>query len=93
MLEILIFTFKKITKLSILRYLGTCDVLYIWHVRVIPTYRVYRLYDKFLGIAARILSCYTPLKRFLSDVEDLRAPLNPCFAQDSTQLNHVETSV
>ena len=49
-LEILILTLRSFTKLPVLRYLGICNVLYIWHIRVIPTYRVYRLYDsrKFL---------------------------------------------
>ena len=32
-------------QLPILRYLGICNVLHVWHIRVIPTYRVYRLYD------------------------------------------------
>ena len=45
LLEILIFTLRNFTKLSILRYLGICNVLHIWHIRAIPTYRVYRLYD------------------------------------------------
>ena len=45
LLEILIFTLKNFTKLPILRYLGICNVLHIWHIRAIPTYRVYRLYD------------------------------------------------
>ena len=46
LLEILIFTLKNFTKLPILRYLGICNVLHIWHIRAIPTYRVYRLYDR-----------------------------------------------
>ena len=33
------------TRLLVLRYLGFCNVLRIWSVRAIPTYRVYRLYD------------------------------------------------
>ena len=41
----LIFTLRNFTKLHILRYLGIYNVLHIWHIRVIPTYRVYRLYD------------------------------------------------
>ena len=45
LLKILIFTLRNFTKLPILRYLGICNVLYIWHIRAIPTYRVYRLYD------------------------------------------------
>ena len=45
LLEILIFTLRNFTKLPILRYLGICNVLHIWHIRAIPTYRVYRLYD------------------------------------------------
>ena len=45
LLEILILTLTKFTKLPVLRYLVICNVLYIWHIRVIPTYRVYRLYD------------------------------------------------
>ena len=49
LLEILIFTFRNFTKLPILRYLGICNVLYIWHIRAIPTYRVYRLYDKYVA--------------------------------------------
>ena len=45
LLEILILTLRKFTKLPVLRYFGICNVLYIWHIRVIPTYGVYRLYD------------------------------------------------
>ena len=45
LLKILIFTLRNFTKLPILRYLGICNILYIWHIRAIPTYRVYRLYD------------------------------------------------
>ena len=45
LLEILIFTLRNFTKLPILRYLGIFNVLHIWHIRAIPTYRVYRLYD------------------------------------------------
>ena len=46
LLEILIFTLRNFTKLPVLRYLGICNVLHIWHIRAIPTYRVYRLYDR-----------------------------------------------
>ena len=28
---------RNFTKLPILRYLGICNVLYIWHIRAIPT--------------------------------------------------------
>ena len=28
------------------RYFRFCNVLHIWTIRAIPTYRVYRLYDK-----------------------------------------------
>ena len=45
LLVILIFTLRNFTKLPILRYLGICNVLHIWHIRAIPTSRVYRLYD------------------------------------------------
>ena len=45
LLEILIFTLRNFTKLPILRYLSICNVLHIWHIRAIPPYRVYRLYD------------------------------------------------
>ena len=45
LLEILIFTLRNFTNVPILRYLGICNVLHIWHIRAIPTYRVYRLYD------------------------------------------------
>ena len=48
LLEILILTLWKFTKLPVLRYLVICNVLHIWHIRVIPTYRVYRLYDIFM---------------------------------------------
>ena len=35
---------RKFTKLPVLRYLGICNALHIiWHIQVIPTYRVYRL--------------------------------------------------
>ena len=27
-------------------YPACCFVLHIWHIQTIPTYRVYRLYDK-----------------------------------------------
>ena len=47
LLEILIFTLRNFTKLHILRYLGICNVLHIWYIRAIPTYRVYRLYDNY----------------------------------------------
>ena len=50
LLEILIFTLRNFTKLPILRYLGICNVLYMWHIRAIPTYRVYRLYDIYIYI-------------------------------------------
>ena len=46
LLDILIFTLRNFTKLPILRYLGICNVLHIWHIQAIPTYRVYQLYDK-----------------------------------------------
>ena len=38
---------RLLTRLyGILRYLDICNVLHIiWHIRAIPTYRVYRLYD------------------------------------------------
>ena len=45
LLEILIFILRNFTKLPVLRYLDICNVLHIWHIRAIPTYRVYRLYD------------------------------------------------
>ena len=51
LLEILIFTLRNFTKLPILRYLGICNVLHIWHIRAIPTYRVYRLYDDIMLLA------------------------------------------
>ena len=49
LLEILILVLRKFTKLPVLRYLCICNVLYIWHIRVIPTYRVYQLYDYISG--------------------------------------------
>ena len=45
LLEILIFTLTNFTKLPILRYLCICNVLHIRHIRAIPFYRVYWLYD------------------------------------------------
>ena len=45
LLVILIFTLRNFTKLPVLRYLGIYNVLHIWHIRTIPTCRVYRLYD------------------------------------------------
>ena len=48
LLEILIFTLRNFTQLPILRYLDICNVLYIWHIRAIPTYRVYQLYDSYI---------------------------------------------
>ena len=48
MLEIPIFTLTNFTKLPVLRYFGTCNILHIWHIRAIPTYRVYRLYDNII---------------------------------------------
>ena len=44
LLEILILTLRNFINLPVLRYLGICNVLCIWGVRAIPTYRVYRLY-------------------------------------------------
>ena len=38
-------TLRNLTELPVLRYLDVCNVLYIWSIRAIPTYRVYRLYD------------------------------------------------
>ena len=32
-----------------LRYARLCNELYIWSVRFIPTYRIYRLYDYACG--------------------------------------------
>ena len=43
LLEILILSLRNFTKLPVLRYLGIFNVLYI---RIIPTYRVCRLYAK-----------------------------------------------
>ena len=45
LLEILSLTLTNFTKLPILRYLGVCNVIHIWSVRAIPTYRVYQFYD------------------------------------------------
>ena len=44
LLEILILTLRNFTKLPVLRYLGTCNVLYMEYP-CHPTCRVYRLYD------------------------------------------------
>ena len=62
LLEILIFTLRNFTKFPILRYFGICNVLHIWHIRAIPTYRVYRLYDRNgrqlnMGYEAREWAC------------------------------------
>ena len=53
LLEILIFILRNFTKLPILRYLGICSVLHIWHIRAIPTYRVYRLYDYIIQLSLK----------------------------------------
>ena len=45
LLEVQIFTLRNFTKLPILIYLDICNVLHIWHIQAIPTYRVNRLYD------------------------------------------------
>ena len=44
-LEIMSMQVRIFTRLLALRYIGFCNVLCIWSVRAIPTYRVYRLYD------------------------------------------------
>ena len=43
LLEILIFTLENFIKLLVLRYLGVCNVLHIWHIRAIPTYSLLTL--------------------------------------------------
>ena len=40
-------TVRKLESVHRLRYFRFCNVLHIWTIRAIPTYRVYRLYDKF----------------------------------------------
>ena len=38
LLGILIFTLKNFIKLPILRYLGICNVLHVWHIQAIPVH-------------------------------------------------------
>ena len=42
-----------------LRYFRFCNVLHIWTIRAIPTYRVYRLYDRV--VAHRVCAALRPL--------------------------------
>ena len=37
---------RKFKKLPVLRYLDFCNVLYIWSIRAIPTYRVGTKHEK-----------------------------------------------
>ena len=39
-------TVRRLETVHRLRYFRFCNVLHIWTIRAIPTYRVYRLYDK-----------------------------------------------
>ena len=39
-------TVKSLISVHRLRYFRFCDVLHIWTIRAIPTYRVYRLYNR-----------------------------------------------
>ena len=57
LLEIPIFILKNVIKLSVLRYLSICNVLYIyvWNIRAIPTYRVNQLYGKWPGYRGVLL--------------------------------------
>ena len=38
-------TVRSLESVHSLRYFRFCNVLHIWTIRAIPTYRVYRLYD------------------------------------------------
>ena len=38
-------TVRRLESVHRLRYFRFCNVLHIWTIRAIPTYRVYRLYD------------------------------------------------
>ena len=39
-------TVRSLISVHRLRYFRFCNVLHIWTIRAIPTYRVYRLYDR-----------------------------------------------
>ena len=41
------------------RYSPVCNVLRLWRISLIPTYRVYRLYDIFIGLSATNISQLT----------------------------------
>ena len=48
-------TVRSLDSVHRLRYFRICNVLHIWTIRAIPTYRVYRLYDyEFIARAATI---------------------------------------
>ena len=40
--------FKMCDSVPSARYSSVCNVLRLWRISLIPTYRVYRLYDKYV---------------------------------------------
>ena len=45
---------RSLESVRFLSYLHFCNVLYIWSVWVIPTYRVYQLYDKIILVCPSV---------------------------------------
>ena len=43
--QVTIMTVRRLDFIHRLSYFRFCNVLHIWTIRAIPTYRVYRLYD------------------------------------------------
>ena len=50
-------TVRSLETVHRLRYFRFCNVLHIWTIRAIPTYRVYRLYDTAQNITNVIILC------------------------------------
>ena len=46
----MIVTLRSLESVHRLSYFLFCNVLHIWTIRAIPTYRVYRLYDNNLSV-------------------------------------------
>ena len=51
-------TVRRLDSVHRLRYFRFCNVLHIWTIRAIPTYRVYRLYDRAEAISS-LVYCVT----------------------------------
>ena len=50
-------------------YSSVCNVLRQWNIPLIPTYRVYRLYDINIAIATIVASCYHDTKLLYKKLE------------------------